>query len=193
VTSGTKIGVLALQGAFDAHARLLHTLGASPREVRRPADLDGVDALVLPGGESTTMSMLLDSSELRAPIASRLADGLPVLGTCAGLILLARGVLDGRTDQSSFGVLDIDARRNAFGRQVDSFEADLDVAGLAGGTFHAVFIRAPVVERVGDGVEVLARVDDKPVLVRSGVVVAAAFHPELSGDDRIHRLFLEGV
>jgi 5'-phosphate synthase pdxT subunit len=193
VTSGTKIGVLALQGAYDAHCRLLRALGTSPREVRSPADLDGVDALVLPGGESTTMSLLLDSSGLRAPVASRVADGVPVLGTCAGLILLARGVIDGRDDQQSFGVLDIDVRRNAFGRQVDSFEADLSVAGLEGGPFHAVFIRAPVVERVGDGVEVLARVDDKPVLVRAGVVVAAAFHPELSGDDRIHRLFLEGV
>jgi 5'-phosphate synthase pdxT subunit len=188
-----KIGVLALQGAFATHAEVLRALGAEAREVRVPADLDGVDALVLPGGESTTMSLLLDSSGLRDPIAERLADGLPALGTCAGMILLASNVLDGRADQRSFGVLDIDVRRNAFGRQVDSFESDLDVRGLGAGLFHAVFIRAPVVERAGASIDVLATVDSKPVLVRRGSLVAAAFHPELSNDDRIHRLFLEGV
>jgi 5'-phosphate synthase pdxT subunit len=188
-----KIGVLALQGAFATHAGVLRALGADAREVRVPADLDGLDALVLPGGESTTMSMLLDSAGLRDPLAEQLADGLPALGTCAGMILLASTVLDGRDDQHSFGVLDIDVRRNAFGRQVDSFESDLAVDGLDDGPFHAVFIRAPVVERAGPDVDILASVDAKPVLVRHAAIVAAAFHPELSDDDRIHRLFLEGV
>jgi len=188
-----KIGVLALQGAFATHVAVLRALGAEAREVRVPTDLDGVDALVLPGGESTTMSLLLDSSGLRAPIADGLAEGLPALGTCAGMILLASNVLDGRDDQHSFGEIDIDVRRNAFGRQVDSFESDLDVDGIDGGPFHAVFIRAPVVERAGADVDVLATVDGKPVLVRHGSLLAAAFHPELSHDDRIHRLFLEGI
>ena len=187
-----KVGVLALQGAFVAHGRVLRTLGAEPHEVRTPDDLERVDALVMPGGESTTMSMLLVSSHLVDPIGDRLADGMPTFGTCAGMILLARGLIDGRDDQRSFGVLDIDVRRNAFGRQVDSFEADLDVTGFDS-PFHGVFIRAPVVERCGDGVEVLAAIEGKPVLVREGNVIAAAFHPELSDDDRIHRLFLEGV
>jgi len=188
-----KIGVLALQGAFATHARVLRALGAEAREVRVPDDLDGIDGLVIPGGESTTMSLLLDTSGLRQPVAESLEDGLPALGTCAGMILLASKVLDGRDDQRSFGVLDVDVRRNAFGRQIDSFESDLEVRGVDGGPFHAVFIRAPVVERAGAGVEVLAVVDDKPVLVRRGPLLAAAFHPELSQDDRIHRLFLEGV
>lgn len=185
-----KVGVLALQGAFDAHARVLRALGADPREVRVPADLEDVDRLILPGGESTTMSMLLDSSQLRAPIAARVDERMPVFGTCAGLILLSGDIIDGRPDQVGFGVLDVDVRRNAFGRQVDSFEADLDVTGLEE-PFHGIFIRAPVVERVGDDVEVLADVDGKPVLVRQGHVLAAAFHPELSNDDRIHQMFLE--
>jgi 5'-phosphate synthase pdxT subunit len=187
-----KIGVLALQGAFAAHARVLRALDAEPREVRRPDDLARVDALVMPGGESTTMGMLLVSSSLQQPIRERLDEGMPVLGTCAGLILLAEGIRDGRDDQVGFGVLDVDVRRNGFGRQVDSFETDLAVDGLDE-PFHAVFIRAPVVERAGDGVEVLASVDGKPVLVRQRAIMAAAFHPELSDDDRIHRLFLEGV
>ena len=187
-----KVGVLALQGAFVAHGRVLRALGAEPREVRTPDDLESVDALVMPGGESTTMSMLLATSSLQQPIAERLDDGMPVFGTCAGLILLAEGLIDGRPDQRSFGAIDIDVRRNAFGRQVDSFEADLDVAGFDS-PFHGVFIRAPVVERAGDTVDVMAVVEGKPVLVRQGKVLAAAFHPELSDDDRIHRLFLEGV
>ncbi len=187
-----KVGVLALQGAFVAHGRVLRTLGAEPHEVRSPDDLERVDALVMPGGESTTMSILLVTSQLLEPIGDRLAGGMPTFGTCAGMILLARGLIDGRDDQRSFGVLDIDVRRNAFGRQVDSFEADLDVDGFDT-PFHGVFIRAPVVERCGDGVEVLAAIEGKPVLVREGNVIAAAFHPELSDDDRIHRLFLEGV
>lgn len=187
-----KVGVLALQGAFVAHGRVLRALGAEPQEVRSPEDLAQVDALVLPGGESTTMSFLLVSSHLQHPIRERIDDGMPVFGTCAGLILLAERVEDGRPDQIGFGALDVDVRRNAFGRQVDSFEAELDVDGLES-PFHGVFIRAPVVERAGEGVEVLAQVDGKPVLVREGHVLAAAFHPELSDDNRIHRMFLEEV
>ena len=186
-----KVGVLALQGDVSEHAQTLSDLGADPVEVRTPDALAAIDALILPGGESTTMAMLLESSGLFEPIASRLEDGMPAFGTCAGMILLAKDVLDGRTDQRSFGVLDIAVRRNAFGRQVDSFESELEVHGL--GLLHAVFIRAPYVERVGDGVEVLARVDDHPVLCREGPVFAAAFHPELSGDLRLHELFLREV
>ena len=188
-----KVGVLALQGAFARHIEVLESLGVAARPVKGPAELADVDALVIPGGESTTMSMLLDSAELFDPIAARLADGLPALGTCAGMILLARTVLDGRADQHSFGVLDIDVRRNGFGRQLDSFEADLDVTGLAGEPFHAVFIRAPVVERWGPDVEVLAQVGDHPVLVRHDAVFAASFHPELTDDRRVHQAFLAGV
>jgi pyridoxal 5'-phosphate synthase pdxT subunit len=187
-----KIGVLALQGAFAAHGRVLRAAGVEPREVRGPEDLDHVDALVMPGGESTTMSMLLTTSLLHQPIRDRIGEGMPVFGTCAGLILLAEGVRDGRADQVGFGVLDVDVRRNAFGRQVDSFEADLAVDGFDA-PFHGVFIRAPVVERSGHAVEVLASYDEHPVLVRQGKLLAASFHPELSNDDRIHRLFLEGV
>jgi 5'-phosphate synthase pdxT subunit len=139
------------------------------------------------------MSMLLESSGLFEPLRQELQHGLPAFGTCAGMILLATDVLDGRADQRSFGVLDAAVRRNAFGRQVDSFEADLDVEGLAGGPFPAVFIRAPVVERTGEGVEVLATVDGAPVLCRQGQVLAAAFHPELSGDFRLHQLFVKGL
>jgi 5'-phosphate synthase pdxT subunit len=195
---GPKVGVVALQGAWQLHAEVLRVLGASVVDVRTPAALSGVDAVVLPGGESTTMSMLLDSSELREPLGVLLAEGLPALGTCAGMILLASSVEDGRPDQRSFGAIDIAVRRNAFGRQVDSFEAPLAVDGLVGGPFHAVFIRAPYVVSVGDGVEVLAAVDDhagfgRPVLCRQGAVMAAAFHPELSGDLRLHELFMRGL
>ncbi len=188
-----RIGVLALQGAFAAHARVLTDLGAEAVEVRRPDQLDGVDGLVMPGGESTTMSMLLESSGLFDPLAKRLADGLPVLGTCAGMILLAVEVVDGRPDQRSFGAIDLTVRRNAYGRQVDSFETDLDVPELGPSPFHAVFIRAPGVDRVGPDVDVLASWEDRPVLARQGPVTVAAFHPELSGDARIHSRFLEEV
>ena len=188
-----KVGIVALQGDVREHAGALAELGASSVEVRAPTDLTDVDALVLPGGESTTMSLLLRSSGLGEALAERISDGLPVLGTCAGMILLASEVLDGRPDQTSFGAIDISVRRNAFGRQVDSFEADLAVEGIGEPPFPAVFIRAPVVERVGAGVEVLARVADRPVLCRQGPVLAAAFHPELSGDRRLHELFLKGV
>jgi len=193
-----KVGVLALQGASRRHAEALAALGAHPVDVRRPEDLAGVEGLVLPGGESTTMSKLLDLTGLFEPVAERLAAGMPAFGTCAGLILLSSRILDGRDDQRSFAVLDVDVRRNAFGRQVESFEAGLAVEGLGGAgagggsgvAFPAVFIRAPVIERVGDGVEVLASVDGRPVLCRSGAVLAAAFHPELSGDLRLHQRFL---
>jgi pyridoxal 5'-phosphate synthase pdxT subunit len=197
-----KVGVLALQGAARAHVEVLTDLGADAVEVRSAPALDAVDGLVIPGGESTTISMLLSSSGLFEPLAARLAEGLPVLGTCAGMILLASEVLDGRPDQRCFGAVDIAVRRNAFGRQVDSFEAPLAVDGLAGGDFPAVFIRAPYVERVGAGVSVLASVSapsggegqqSHAVLCRQGAVLVAAFHPELSGDLRIHQLFLRSV
>jgi 5'-phosphate synthase pdxT subunit len=190
---GRKVGILALQGAVARHRRALADVGAAPVAVRTPEHLAEVDALVVPGGESTTISMLLESSGLFEPIGERLAGGMPVLGTCAGMILLSTKILDGRADQRSWGAIDVDVRRNAFGRQVDSFETDLDVAALEGGPFHAVFIRAPVVERAGEEVEVLAAVGDRPVLVRQGHVLVASFHPELTADGRLHRYFLEEV
>lgn len=188
-----KVGVLALQGASSLHAAALRALGAEPVEVKTPDALASVDAVVLPGGESTTISMLLEANDLFEPLAARLRDGLPAFGTCAGMILLAEQILDGRSDQRSFGAIDVDVRRNAFGRQIDSFEARLPVVGLDGGDFPAVFIRAPVIERAGAGVEVLAAVDGRPVLCRQGPVLVAAFHPELSDDLRLHRLFLDLV
>ncbi len=185
-----KVGVLALQGAFARHVQVLDDLGVSGIEVRTAGELADVDALILPGGESTTMSMLLDSSGLRDEVADRISGGMPVLGTCAGMILLAAHVADGRPDQRSFAAIDIDVRRNGYGRQVDSFESDLDVTDLDE-PFHGVFIRAPVVDRVGDGVEVLATVDGRPVLCSQGSVVVASFHPEMAGDGRIHGRFLD--
>ena len=184
-----NIGVLALQGAFVAHQGVLDGLGCGTRQVRRTDDLEGLDAILLPGGESSTMSKLLATSGLGDEIAARISDGLAVLGTCAGMILLATEIEDGRADQTSLKALDITVRRNAYGRQVDSFESDLDVEGLDS-PFRAVFIRAPRVTRTGE-VEVLAERNGEPMLVRSGRVWAASFHPELSGDDRIHRLFIE--
>ncbi len=184
-----KVGVLALQGAFTRHCAVLDSLGATSREVRVPADLDDVDRLVIPGGESTTISMLLERSGLFDDVAARLAAGMPVFGTCAGMILLASEILDGRADQRCFGAIDLTVRRNAYGRQVDSFETDLDVVGLDD-PVHAVFIRAPGVARCGTAVEVLARVDGDPVLCRQGTVLVSSFHPELTADDRVHRLFL---
>ena len=186
-----KAGVLALQGAFREHREVLDALGIEAVEVRTPQQLSGIDALILPGGESTTIAKLLDTSGLRAPLAVALADGLPAFGTCAGLILLAREVLDGRTDQEPLGVIDVIARRNAYGRQVDSFEAPLDVRGLPGGAFPGVFIRAPAIERVGDAVEVLAEHDGRAVLAREGTIWVSTFHPELSGDLRLHQGFLQ--
>jgi 5'-phosphate synthase pdxT subunit len=192
------VGVLALQGAFASHQRRFAELGVDTRQVRVPADLAGVDALVMPGGESTTMSKLLVTTGLLEPVASLIADELPVFGTCAGMILLATEVLDGRPDQRSFGAIDISVRRNGYGRQVDSFEAELDVPALNASQphvrpFHGVFIRAPKVERVGPGVEVLAEHDGVPVLLRSGRVSVASFHPELANDPRVHNLFLTSL
>ncbi len=186
------VGVLALQGAFVAHQRALESVGARTRQVRQPGDLDGIDALAMPGGESTTMSKLLVSSGLFDDIKALLSDGLPVLGTCAGMILLASEVLDGRPDQLSFGAMDISVKRNGYGRQVDSFETDLDVVGFDR-PFHAVFIRAPKVVGIGANVEVLAEYDGVPVVARQGHVMVASFHPELTGDARLHARFLQEV
>jgi 5'-phosphate synthase pdxT subunit len=188
-----KAGVLAIQGAFREHREVLDALGVDSVEVRAPEHLSGIDALILPGGESTTMVKLVDSAGLREPIAELLAAGLPVLGTCAGMILLARTVVDGRPDQWSFGAVDLAVRRNGYGRQRESFEAPLDVAGMPGGPFPGVFIRAPVVEHYGPEVEVLAAWEGTPVLLRSGTVWVAAFHPELSDDLRLHQRLLEEV
>jgi len=190
--SHLTIGVLALQGAFTVHQHTLQRLGAEAPLVRTPPDLDGIDALVLPGGESTTMSRLLTTSGLFDELKGRLRDGLPAFGTCAGMILCATDVIDGRPDQRGFDLIDLTVRRNGYGRQVDSFEADLDVTGLDS-SFHAVFIRAPLVERVGPEVEVLARHDGVPVLVRGGSCTVAAFHPELTDDSRLHQLFVESL
>ncbi|MFM8554543.1 MAG: pyridoxal 5'-phosphate synthase glutaminase subunit PdxT [Acidimicrobiales bacterium] len=184
------IGVLALQGAFSTHVEVLGSIGVRSAEVRTTADLARVDALVLPGGESSTMWMLLESSGLAGAVASRIVAGMAVFGTCAGMILLATRILDGREDQSCFGAIDIDVRRNAYGRQVDSFETDL---ATTVGDVRGVFIRAPRIERVGAGVKVLAELDGEPVLVRSGNALAAAFHPELSGDGSLHRYFVSTV
>ncbi len=190
---GARVGVLSLQGATQRHADALDDLGAEAVPVRTAAELATIDALVIPGGESTTISYLLDTSGLRDPLGERLAAGMPAFGTCAGMILLAADVLDGREDQRSYGAIDVDVRRNAFGRQRDSFEADLDVVGLDRAPLHAVFIRAPVVERVGEDVEVLASVTAGPVLCRSGAIMVCSFHPELGDDRRLHAMFLEGV
>jgi 5'-phosphate synthase pdxT subunit len=187
--SGPVVGVLALQGAFSTHLERLAALDVDARLVKRSEHLSGIDALVLPGGESTTMSMLLDTSGLRDPLADLLGDGMPVFGTCAGMILCASEVLDGRPDQHGFDLIDITVRRNGYGRQLDSFETDLDIVGLDT-PFHAVFIRAPLVERVGAGVDIVAEHEGIPVLVRDGTCTVAAFHPELTNDTRLHELFV---
>ena len=186
------VGVLALQGAFAAHQRALESAGATTRQVRQPGDLDGIDALVMPGGESTTMSRLLTTSGLFDGIKALLSDGLAVFGTCAGMILLASEVLDGRPDQLSFGAIDISVQRNGYGRQIDSFETDLDIVGFDV-PFHAVFVRAPKVVAIGAHVEVIAEYDGVPVVVRQGHVMVASFHPELTGDARLHARFLQEV
>jgi 5'-phosphate synthase pdxT subunit len=188
-----KAGVLSLQGAFREHCEVLDALGVDAVEVRVPEHLSGVDALFLPGGESTTMSRLLDTSGLFDPVRELVHDGVPTFGTCAGMILLARDVVDGRPDQHGFDLLDVRVRRNGYGRQIASFEADLDVRDVPGGSFRGVFIRAPFVERVGAGVEVLAEHEGVPVLVREGSVWASSFHPELSGDLRLHERFVHEV
>ena len=199
--AGPPVGVLALQGNVAEHLDALRACGADPRPVRRPAELDQVSGLVLPGGESTTLSKLLVAFDLLDPLRERLASGMPAFGSCAGMILLAREAVDARPDQHQLGALDIVVRRNAFGRQVQSFETDLSVTGVGGGPVRAVFIRAPWVESVGRGVDVLARVPSsiggaasgKVVAVRQGPVMATAFHPEQTGDARLHDLFLRRV
>jgi len=188
-----KFGVLALQGAFSAHVEVLRRIGVDTLLVRSSEELDRVDALVLPGGESTTMSNLLARHDLGDRLRERLRNGLPAFGTCAGMILLASTIVDGRADQIALEILDITVRRNGYGRQVDSFETDIAVEGLDD-PFHAVFIRAPIVERTGNGVEVMALdPQGNPALVRQGRILATSFHPELTADDRIHRMFVESV
>ncbi len=175
------VGVLALQGGFAAHAEILRSLGASVREVRTVADLEGLDGLVMPGGESTTMTLGIEREGLAEPLRSLIGGGTPVFGTCAGLIML---------DREHLGLLDVRAERNAFGRQIRSFETDLDILGDA---VHAVFIRAPWIAEAGDAVEVLASVDGHPVAVRQGTMLAVSFHPELTGDTALHERFLDAV
>ena len=193
----TTIGVLALQGDVREHVRMLESLGVRATGVRRPAELEACDGLVLPGGESTTMAKLARTFELFDPLHAWVAEGRPTFGTCAGMILLAEQIEDGVPGQETFGGLDITVRRNAFGRQVDSFEGQVRMTGLAE-PVHAVFIRAPWVERAGDGVRVLARVEEGPaagriVAVRQGPLMATSFHPEVGGDPRVHRLFVDVV
>ncbi len=196
------VGILALQGDVREHQRALAGCGMRSTLVRRREELAEVDALILPGGESTTMGRLLATFDLMESLRARLTQGMPAYGSCAGMILLSREILDGRPDQQQLPVLDIVVRRNAFGRQVASFEADLNFVGVTGGPVRAVFIRAPWVEQVGSGVDVLARVPEVPaagsaagriVAIRQGPVLATAFHPELTGDRRVHRLFCEMV
>jgi 5'-phosphate synthase pdxT subunit len=184
-----KIGVLALQGDVREHVRALEAAGATGMPVKRPDQLAGVDGLILPGGESTTIGKLLDRFDLLDPVKERARSGMPLWGTCAGLILMARTVTGREDAPHRLGVLDVCVRRNAYGRQTESFETDLDVAGLDE-PFRAVFIRAPVIEDAGESVEVLARFNDKPVLVRSGSMLASSFHPEMTGDCRVHEMFV---
>ena len=189
------IGVLAVQGDVVDHARALEAAGARVRSVRRPEELEGLDGLVVPGGESTTIDRLCRIFGLHEPIRARIAEGLPVYGSCAGMIQLADQILDGHREQQTFGGIDMTVRRNAFGRQVDSFETDLDIDGLAEADrpYRAVFIRAPWVERLGEDVEVLARADGHPVAVRQGALLATSFHPEVTEDHRVHELFVRMV
>lgn len=193
-TARITIGVLALQGAFRSHERAFARAreGVTTRQVRLPRDLDGIDALAMPGGESTTMSQLLESSGLFDAIGARIASGMPVFGTCAGVILLAKSVLDGRDDQRSFASLDVTVRRNGYGRQIDSFESNIEVMGLDT-PFPAVFIRAPIIESVGADVQVLASHDGVPVAVATDRIVGITFHPELTDDPRLHGLFIDRV
>ena len=196
--SSPTIGVLALQGDVREHLRTLTDLGVHSVAVRRPAELAACDGLILPGGESTTMAKLARTFDLFEPLRQRIAEGLPTFGTCAGMILLADGVLDGTADQETFGGIDMTVRRNAFGRQVASFEGDVHLQGVDGGPVHGVFIRAPWVEELGESVQVLARVEGGPadgriVAVRQGSLLATSFHPEMTGDGRVHELFVRIV
>jgi 5'-phosphate synthase pdxT subunit len=184
------IGVLALQGDFAEHVAVLKDLNVRAVEVRLPAQLAEIDALIIPGGESTTLTRLLAIYELLAPIQRLAKDGLPIWGTCAGAIVLAKHATD--LDRPNLALMDIDVRRNAFGRQVESFEEELTIDGMSGPQFHCVFIRAPLIERAGDGVDVLARLDDGTIVAaREGRLLATAFHPELTGDARFHTMLLE--
>jgi pyridoxal 5'-phosphate synthase pdxT subunit len=199
VSRPPTIGVLALQGDVREHLRALTACGADVRSVRRPADLIGLQGIVLPGGESTTIDKLSRVFELREPLIAALQTGLPAYGSCAGMILLAKNVLDGTKDQQTFGTLDITVRRNAFGRQVESFETDVDLDGIYGGPVHAVFIRAPWVESIDNGVDILGAVvppglhESKIIAVRHQNVIATSFHPEVTDDLRIHRYFIDVV
>jgi 5'-phosphate synthase pdxT subunit len=186
-----KIGVLALQGAVAEHIQMLSALGAEAVPVRLPSELDSLDALIIPGGESTTISKLLSDYGLMKPIRRLAKKGFPIFGTCAGLVLLAKKVPNLQLEP--IGVMDIVVKRNAFGRQVDSFEADLKISALHDGNFHGVFIRAPVIEKVDPSVEVLCQLNGKPVAVKQGKLLACAFHPELTGDTRLHKYFLNIV
>ena len=188
-TNHLQVGVLALQGAFESHIKTFETMGIEAIPVRSTQDLERVHKIVIPGGESTAIQMLLESSSLRQPLSERLSHGMPVFGTCAGMIVLSKVILDGREDQSPLNAIDIVVRRNAFGRQIDSFESEINVKGLTE-PFPAVFIRAPIVEAVGDDVEVYAKVDDQIVLCGNASTLVASFHPELSSDTRIHEMFL---
>ena len=187
-----RVGVLALQGDFREHLFALEECGVSASIIRRPSELAAVDALILPGGESTAIANLARSFEIFEPLKTRIKSGMPVYGSCAGMILLADRVLDAAVGQETFGGLDITVRRNAFGRQVDSFETDLEFAGITNPPVRAVFIRAPWVESVGSAVEVLATFEHA-LAVRQGALLATSFHPELTGDNRIHRFFIESV
>ncbi|MSV57018.1 MAG: pyridoxal 5'-phosphate synthase glutaminase subunit PdxT [Actinobacteria bacterium] len=183
------VGVLALQGAFDAHVQRLTDLGIESRLVKDVSDLEDLDGIILPGGESTTMSNLLVASGLGVGLSQRLHDGLPVFGTCAGMIMMARTIQGGRPDQISLDAMDIHVRRNGYGRQNDSFEQDISISSLDS-PFHALFIRAPIIESIGKDVEVLASIDANPVLVRQAHTLASSFHPELVSDLRVHEIFL---
>jgi 5'-phosphate synthase pdxT subunit len=187
------IGVLALQGDVAEHSAALAELNVGSLPVRRPEELPGIDGIVLPGGESTTVSMLLESSGLAEPLGKELASGLPAFGTCAGMILLSRAISDGRSDQRCYGAIDIVVRRNGYGGQLESFECDLQAVSLGASPVHAIFIRAPVVEQVGPEVEVLATIQSTPVICRQGSVLVAAFHPELTDDRRLHELFVSMI
>lgn len=187
-----KVGVLGLQGDVREHIRALESAGAAPSIVKRLDQLAEVDALVLPGGESTTIGKLLDRSGLLQPLRDRVEDGMPLYGTCAGAILMAREIVGDQDAPHRLGVMDISVRRNAYGRQLDSFEADLQVTGLDP-DFRAVFIRAPVIEAAGDAVQVLAEVEGRPVLVRQGRLLASTFHPEMTPDARLHEMFVQLV
>jgi 5'-phosphate synthase pdxT subunit len=187
-----RIGVLAIQGDFEEHKRVLEGLGVEAPEVRLPDELDGIDGLIIPGGESTTIAQLIDIYDFRPALRQKAEDGMPVWGTCAGMIVLAGRLTDHRPEP--LGLMDIVVTRNAFGRQVDSFETDLDITGLSGTPFRAVFIRAPAVNEIGSGVSVLASLEDgRPVAVQQERLLATSFHPELTDDSRVHELFVRIV